>query len=85
MSAGEWWGTAVVVVLWLLVILALWWRDRTRRGPRHRTTDPACEHYRGPRWWAPQWWLDRLRGFPCVVCAEAHAVRMARARLGWKP
>ena len=31
MSAGEWWGTAVVVVLWLLTVVSVALHDRGRR------------------------------------------------------
>lgn len=30
MTAAEWLGTVIVAGAWLMVITALWWRDRTR-------------------------------------------------------
>jgi hypothetical protein len=29
-SADHWLGTGIVTVLWLLVVTALWWRERSR-------------------------------------------------------
>lgn len=31
MSAGEWWGTAVVVVLWVLTVWSVAMHDRRQR------------------------------------------------------